>query len=350
MQLIYLWSGQFKAFLAKGLLNKMLLEDNPNRFVLLPIKHNTLWNLYKKAMASFWTAEELDFASDKRDWASLNDGQRLFIETVLAFFAASDGIINENLAANFMSEVQVPEARCFYGFQIAMENIHSETYGLLIESYVTDADRRAQLFDGLNTFKSIRAKADWALKWTSKEHASFGERLVAFACVEGISFSSSFCSIFYLKKQGLLCQGLGKSNELIARDEGMHRDFACELFKMLLPQERPSNDTIKDIIQECVDVETHFVNEALPVAIIGMNSKHMIQYVEFVADALAMALGLPKIYNSENPFPWMEVISLQGKTNFFEARVTEYSRPGVGLQDSNGIISVGHEFSLSEDF
>jgi ribonucleoside-diphosphate reductase beta chain len=322
-----------------------ILANNDDRFVLFPIKHRTLWDFYKKAEASFWTAEELDLEADKRDWAALNEGQRHFIETVLAFFAASDGIVNENLAANFMSEVQVPEARCFYGFQIAMENIHSETYSQLIETFVTDKERKAALFQGLQTFESIKAKGQWALKWTSRDHATFGERLVAFACVEGISFSSSFCAIFYLKKQGLMCHGLGKSNELIARDEGLHRDFACALFKLLREAEKPSVGTIHDIIQECVDVERQFVSEALPVALIGMNCADMCQYVEFIADSLCVALGVPKIYNSENPFQWMETIALSGKTNFFEARVTENARAGVGIDDE-----AGRTFTLNEDF
>ena len=320
----------------------MLLTENPDRFVLLPIKHTKLWSMYKQAEASFWTSEELDFEHDKREWPTLNDGQRLFIETVLAFFAASDGIVNENLAANFMSEVQLPEARCFYGFQIAMENVHSETYGLLIQSLVTDPARRLELFGGIKTFKSIQAKADWALKWTSREQ-SFGRRLVAFACVEGIAFSCSFCAIFYLKKQGLLCQGLGKSNELIARDEGLHRDFACELFKMLEPEERPSNEEVSTIIKECVEVERHFVTEALPVDLIGMNCRSMSLYLEFVADSLSVALGLPKIYETKNPFEFMENISLQGKTNFFEARVSEYARAGFGENNTE-------RFTVEEDF
>jgi ribonucleoside-diphosphate reductase beta chain len=321
-----------------------LLTENPNRFVLFPIQHDDLWTYYKQAEASFWTSEELDFEADKKDISKLTDGQRLFVETVLAFFAASDGIVNENLAANFMSEIQVPEARCFYGFQIAIENIHSETYSLLIESYVSDKTRRSELFQGLQNFKSIKAKADWALKWTSREYATFGERLVAFACVEGISFSSSFCAIFYLKKQNLLTNGLGKSNELIARDEGLHRDFACCLFGKLLESEKPSPETVKTIICECVDVERFFVNEALPVALIGMNAKLMEQYIEFVADALCMALGVEKVYNSQNPFDFMESIALQGKTNFFESRVTEYAKPGVGSKENH------HVFSMSEEF
>jgi len=322
-----------------------LLAENPDRFVLFPIKHPVLWSFYKQAEASFWTLEELDFESDKKDWASLNYGQRLFIETVLAFFAASDGIVNENLAANFMSEVQLPEARCFYGFQIAMENIHSETYSQLIDSFVKDKIRRQQLFQGLQTFPSIREKADWALKWTSRTSATFGQRLVAFACVEGISFSSSFCAIFYLKKQGLMCHGLGKSNELISRDEGLHRDFAVALYHMLSDSERPDASCVSTIIRECVDAERKFVKEALPISLIGMNVAQMIQYVEFVADALCVALGLPKLYEACNPFEWMELLSLQGKTNFFESRVTEYAK--AGIETSSSTVT---EFTLNADF
>jgi ribonucleoside-diphosphate reductase beta chain len=322
----------------------MALLANPNRFVLFPIKYKELWDFYKKAESCFWTAEELDLESDKRDWAKLNYGQKLFIETVLAFFAASDGIVNENLGANFFSEVQIPEARCFYGFQIAMENIHAETYSLLIETYVETQERRQQLFEGLQTFESIRAKGDWALKWTDKKKSTFGERLVAFACVEGIAFSSSFCAIFYLKKQGLMCHGLGKSNELISRDEGLHRDFACALFKILGDDEKPPTAVIHQIITECVDVEKAFVSEALPVSLIGMNAEQMQNYVKFVADSLCVALQVPKIYLTPNPFEWMEQLSLQGKTNFFESRVTEYAKAGVGTEDSS------LTFSLNEDF
>ena len=324
-----------------------LTELNHDRFVLFPIKYPKLWNFYKKAEASFWTAEELDMESDKRDWSRLTDGQKQFIETVLAFFAASDGIVNENLAANFFSEIQIPEARCFYGFQIAMENVHSETYSQLIETFVETPERRSFLFNGLKNFESVKCKADWALKWTSRESASFGERLLAFACVEGISFSSSFCAIFYLKKQGLMCHGLGKSNELISRDEGLHRDFACELFRMLEPEERPSKEKIKEIIESCVEAERFFVKEALPVSLIGMNADHMIQYVEFIADCLCSEIDTPKIFNSVNPFEWMEQISLQGKTNFFESRVTEYSRAGISTDQNH---KQQHTFSLEEEF
>jgi ribonucleoside-diphosphate reductase beta chain len=321
-----------------------LLTPNPSRFVLLPIKHREIWDFYKKAEASFWTAEELDLHADKRDWEKLNDGQKYFIETVLAFFAASDGIVNENLALNFLGEVQLPEARCFYGFQIAIENIHQEVYGQLIETFVSSPERRDELFNGLFKFNSIKAKGEWAIKWMDKSKCSFGERLVAFACVEGIAFSSSFCAIFYLKKQGLMCHGLGKSNELISRDEGLHRDFACALFKMLNDDEKPSEQKIHEIIRECVDVERQFVKEALPVALIGMNCDEMTKYVEFIADSLCIALGFSKLYNTCNPFEWMEGLSLMGKTNFFEARVSEYSLAGIGATAEE------NEFSLDADF
>jgi len=322
-----------------------VLDTNPDRFVLFPLKWPILWDYYKKAESAFWTLEELDFADDRRQYASLNDGQKQFIETVLAFFAASDGIVNENLAANFMSEVQIPEARCFYGFQIAMENIHSETYSQLIETFIEDPKRRQALFRGITTFPSIKAKADWALKWTSKgPERSFAQRLVAFACVEGISFSSSFCAIFYLKKQGLLCNGLGKSNELISRDEGLHRDFACALFKLLPPGESIRYDRVHEIVKECVDVETLFVREALPVSLIGMNADLMVQYVQFVADSLLQELGMPKMYKVGCPFEWMDQLSLQGKSNFFETRVTEYAKANVGVESTSRVFSLSEEF------
>ena len=325
------------------LFSEMPLTPNPDRFVLLPIKYPELWDFYKRAQASFWTAEELDFESDKRDWAKLNAGQRHFIETVLAFFAASDGIVNENLGVNFFNEVQIPEARCFYAFQMAMENVHSETYGQLIESFVESPQRRTELFQGMKTFSSIKKKAEWALCWMNKD-APFGERIVAFACVEGISFSSSFCAIFYLKKQGLMCQGLGKSNEFISRDEGLHRDFACAIYNMLDPVTQKVSETrIHEIIRGCVEVERDFVCEALPVSLIGMNSDQMQRYVEFVSDSLCVALGIKKLYNSSNPFEWMEHISLTGKTNFFEGRVGEYSKAGYGKEDKQ-------LFLLNEEF
>ncbi|MFC6996486.1 ribonucleoside-diphosphate reductase small subunit [Rufibacter roseus] len=316
-----------------------ILQENPNRFVLFPIQNDTVWQMYKQAEASFWTAEEIDLTPDMKDWEKLNDGERHFISHVLAFFAASDGIVNENLAINFMQEVQMPEARCFYGFQIMMENIHSETYSLLIDTYIKDQKEKDRLFNALETVPCVKKKGEWALKWINSE--SFTERLIAFAAVEGIFFSGSFCSIFWLKKRGLM-PGLTFSNELISRDEGLHCDFACLLYSMLvnkLPEER-----VHTIIRDAVSIEQEFVTDALPVDLIGMNAKLMTQYIEFVADRLLVALGCSKIYNATNPFDFMEMISLQGKTNFFEKRVGEYQKSGVmSDRDSN-------VFSLDEDF
>ncbi|ALI99140.1 ribonucleoside-diphosphate reductase small subunit [Rufibacter tibetensis] len=316
-----------------------LLQENPNRFVLFPIQNDAVWQMYKKAEASFWTAEEIDLTPDLKDWEKLNDGERHFISHVLAFFAASDGIVNENLAINFMQEVQLPEARCFYGFQIMMENIHSETYSLLIDTYIKDPQEKDRLFNALETVDCVKKKGEWALKWINSEN--FTERLIAFAAVEGIFFSGSFCSIFWMKKRGLM-PGLTFSNELISRDEGLHCDFACLLYSMLqnkLPEER-----VQMIIRDAVSIEQEFVTDALPVDLIGMNAKLMNQYIEFVADRLLVSLGCGKIYNSTNPFDFMELISLQGKTNFFEKRVAEYQKSGVmSDRDSN-------VFSLDEDF
>ncbi|MBF9253009.1 ribonucleotide-diphosphate reductase subunit beta [Pontibacter sp. 172403-2] len=316
-----------------------ILKENPNRFVLFPIQHDEVWQMYKKAEASFWTAEEIDLTQDLKDWESLNDGERHFISHVLAFFAASDGIVNENLAVNFMQEVQLPEARCFYGFQIMMENIHAETYSLLIDTYVKKQSEKDYLFNALETVPAVKKKGEWALKWINSEN--FTERLIAFAAVEGIFFSGSFCSIFWMKKRGLM-PGLTFSNELISRDEGLHCDFACLLYSMLqskLPEER-----VQAIIRDAVSIEQEFVTDALPVDLIGMNAKLMSQYIEFVADRLLVALGCGKIYNATNPFDFMEMISLQGKTNFFEKRVGEYQKAGVlGGSDKN-------VFSLDEDF
>ena len=317
------------------------LIENNERFVLFPIKYPEIWKMYKKAESSFWTAEELDLASDQADFDALNDGERHFIELTLAFFAASDGIVNENLASNFMSEVQVPEIRCFYGFQIMMENIHSEVYSLLIQTFVKDPIRRQQLFQGITTFPSIKAKAEWAMKWINRERP-FAERLVAFACVEGIAFSSAFASIFYLKKRGLMVHGLGTSNEFISRDEGMHRDFACLLYRNL--KDQAPAETVYEIIKECVQVESQFVQESLPVALIGMNNQSMIEYIQFIADSLVVALGLNKIYNTPNPFDWMENISLQGKTNFFEARVSEYSVANIGSTEEDRVFTLDADF------
>jgi ribonucleoside-diphosphate reductase beta chain len=316
-----------------------ILKENPNRFVLFPIQNDEVWQMYKKAEASFWTAEEIDLSQDLKDWENLNDGERHFISHVLAFFAASDGIVNENLAVNFMNEVQIPEARCFYGFQIMMENIHSETYSLLIDTYIKKQSEKDHLFNALETVPAVGKKGEWALKWIESEN--FAERLIAFAAVEGIFFSGSFCSIFWMKKRGLM-PGLTFSNELISRDEGLHCDFACLLYKMLvnkLPEER-----VQEIIRDAVTIEQEFVTDALPVDLIGMNAKLMSQYIEFVADRLLGELGCKKIYNSTNPFDFMEMISLQGKTNFFEKRVGEYQKAGVGGDKDKKV------FSLDEDF
>lgn len=312
--------------LAGELLPEPLLQDNPGRFVLFPIQNAEVWDMYKKAEASFWTAEEIDLASDLDDWRKLNNNEKHFVSHILAFFAASDGIVNENLAANFATEVQIPEARCFYGFQIAVENIHSETYSLLIDTYIRDNKERSHLLNAIETVPCVQKKADWALQWCERENASFAERCVAFAAVEGIFFSGSFCAIFWLKKRGLM-PGLCFSNELISRDEGLHCDFACLLYKQLvnkLPEER-----IAEIITNAVEIEKEFISDALPVELIGMNSNLMRQYIEFCADRLLVALGCSKHYGTANPFEWMEMISLQGKTNFFEKRVGEYQKAGV---------------------
>lgn len=321
--------------------NEPILADNPGRFVLFPIEHDDIWNFYKKSEASFWTAEEIDLSADLVDWKSkLNDNERHFIKHVLAFFAASDGIVNENLAENFVAEVQYTEAKFFYGFQIMMENIHSETYSLLIDTYITDTAEKNKLFNAIETMDCVRKKADWALRWI--DEGSFQERLIAFAAVEGIFFSGSFCSIFWLKKRGLM-PGLSFSNELISRDEGMHCDFACLLYNDHVVN-KLGVDTITMIIKDAVDIEKEFVTDSLPVNLIGMNADLMCQYIEFVADRLLAALRCPKIFNVENPFPWMDIISLQGKTNFFEKRVGDYQKSGVMAEREKQV------FSLDEDF
>jgi ribonucleotide reductase beta subunit family protein with ferritin-like domain len=300
-----------------------------------------MWEMYKKAEASFWTAEELDLAHDHKDWEKLSDNERHFISHVLAFFAASDGIVNENLAINFMSEVQAAEARCFYGFQIAIENIHSEVYSLLIDTYIRDNAEKATLFNAIETIPCVTRKASWALKWLNRDNAAFAERIIAFAAVEGIFFSGSFCAIFWLKKRGLM-PGLSFSNELISRDEGMHCDFACLLYSKLV--NRLPESTIFSIIGEAVDIESEFVKDALPVELIGMNSGLMIQYIQFCADRLLVALGYGKLYSATNPFDWMDMISLQGKTNFFEKRVSEYSKSGVGVDSAQQVIAFDEDF------
>lgn len=317
-----------------------ILQENPNRFVLFPIEHHDIWEMYKKQEACIWTAEEIDLAQDLNDWRNrLNDDERYFIKNVLAFFAASDGIVNENLAENFVSEVQYTEAKFFYGFQIMMENIHSETYSLLIDTYIQDPAEKDKLFRAIETIPAVSKKAEWALKWISSPH--FQERLIAFAAVEGIFFSGSFCSIFWLKKRGLM-PGLSFSNELISRDEGMHCDFAVMLHNNHLAN-RVSEERIKEIIMSALEIEKQFITESLPVRLIGMNSDLMKQYLEFVADRLLVDLGCSKAYNSENPFDFMVNIALQGKVNFFEKRNGEYQKSGV-------MNSSGGEFIMDGDF
>ena len=319
-----------------------LLSPNAERFSLFPIQYDDIHEFYKKAQASYWTAEELDLAQDIEDWAKLTGDEQHFIKQVLAFFAGSDGIVNENIASRFCAEIQVPEARAFYTFQQAMETVHSETYSLLIETYVRDGDEKKLLFNAVNTSPSIASKAQWATKWMSST-STFAERLVAFACVEGIHFSASFCAIFWLKKRGLM-PGLSFSNQLISRDEGLHTDFACLLYSKLL--DKLPAATIVDIIKEAVEVEHKFVRDALPVAVIGMNAESMCEYVEFVGDRLLLALGVDKVFETPNPFAWMEGISLQGKTNFFEARVAEYQRAGV----MQGSTASARHLTLDADF
>lgn len=318
-----------------------ILEENKDRFVLFPIQHDDIWEYYKKAEASFWTAEEIDMASDLVDWnKKLNDDERHFIKHVLAFFAASDGIVNENLAENFLSEVQYTEAKFFYGFQIAIENIHSETYSLLIDTYIKDDKEKKRLFNAIDTMDCIKKKADWALRWI--EEGSFQERLIAFAAVEGIFFSGSFCSIFWLKKRGLM-PGLAFSNELISRDEGLHCDFACLLYNNHVENKLPKEKIVK-IILDAVEIEKEFIIDALPVRLIGMNSDLMSQYIEFVADRLLLELNCEKQFNVNNPFDFMDMISIQGKTNFFEKRVGEYQKAGVSEGDNT------QSFTMDEDF
>ena len=317
-----------------------LLTENKNRFVLFPIQHDDIWQMYKQAEASFWTAEEIDLSPDLADWERLNDGERHFVSHVLAFFAASDGIVNENLAVNFLSEVQYPEAKCFYGFQVMSENIHSETYSLLIDTYVRDSREKNKLFNALETVPCVAKKGEWALKWINSE--TFVERLIAFAAVEGIFFSGSFCSIFWLKKRGLM-PGLSFSNELISRDEGLHCEFACLLYTRHI-KNKLSQERVYEIILDAVRIEKEFITEALPVALIGMNADLMTQYIEYVADFWLQRLGYAKYYNTPNPFDFMTTISLQGKTNFFEKRVGEYQKAGV-MGEKEAV-----KFSLDEDF
>jgi ribonucleotide reductase beta subunit family protein with ferritin-like domain len=319
-----------------------ILKENKNRYVLFPIKNYEVWEMYKKHVASFWTADEIDFAGDLVDWEKLNDNEKHFIKYVIAFFAASDGIVLENLTENFINDVQLPEARCFYGFQAAMENIHSETYSLLIDTYIKDEEEKTFLFNSIETIPCIKTKAEWCLKWMN-EDCAFIQRLVAFACVEGIFFSGSFCAIFWLKKRGLM-PGLTFSNELISRDEGLHQKFACLLYKQA--KHKLQENLIYQIVKEAVNCEKQFIIEAIPCSLIGMNSTLMSQYIEYVADVLLYDLGCNKLFNVKNPFPFMEMISLQGKANFFEKRESSYQKSGVmeSLKKEKKI------FSIEEDF
>lgn len=320
-------------------LTEPLLAPDDNRFVMFPIKYDDIWQMYKKQIDCFWRAEEIDLSKDLDNWNSLNQDEKYFISMILAFFAASDGIVLENLASRFMNDVQISEARAFYGFQIAMENIHSETYSLLIETYIKDTEEKHKFFNAIEHFPCIKKKSDWAQKWINDNRSSFATRLVAFACIEGIFFSGAFCSIYWLKKRGLM-PGLTFSNELISRDEALHCEFAVLLYSKLL--KKVDKARINEIIKEAVDIEIEFICEALPCKLIGMNADLMTQYIKFVADRLAVQLGYKKIYNVENCFPWMELISLESKTNFFEKRVSEYALATVtGKEDA---------FDISEDF
>eukprot|EP00933_Yihiella_yeosuensis_P068155 TRINITY_DN734_c0_g1_i3.p1 TRINITY_DN734_c0_g1~~TRINITY_DN734_c0_g1_i3.p1 ORF type:complete len:498 (-),score=151.94 TRINITY_DN734_c0_g1_i3:89-1582(-) len=322
-----------------------LLKENPGRWVMFPLKHPAVWEMYKKHEASFWTAEEIDLSQDNKDYDNLSSDEQHFVKHVLAFFAASDGIVLENLAGAFSTEIQIPEARAFYGFQMAMENIHSETYSLLIDQYIKDPDEKDNVFNAITTMPAVREKAEWAIQWMNRE-ASFAERLVAFAAVEGVLFSGSFCAIYWLKKRGLM-PGLTFSNELISRDEGLHAEFACLIYGML--ENKLPEDVVHDLIRGAVNVERQFICEALSCDLIGMNKNQMTKYIEFVADRLLTALGHSKIYNASNPFDWMELISLQGKTNFFEKRVGEYQKAGV-MAGATGEQDEQRGFCLDMDF
>lgn len=310
-----------------------ILTESPSRWCMFPVQYESVWRYYKQAVASFWTVEEVDLSQDVAHWERLTGDERYFVKTVLAFFAQADGIVLENLGCRFMQDVQIPEARAFYGMQIFMENVHSEMYSLMIDAYIKDAAEKAALFGAIDTTPCVRAKAMWALKWIQDESASFAQRLVAFAVVEGVFFSGSFCAIFWLKKRGLM-PGLTFSNELISRDEGLHTDFACHLYGLL--QDKLGAAEVARIVAEAVDIEREFVRDSLPVGLIGMNADLMTDYIEFVADRLLGALGAPKAYGKQNPFPWMDQICLEGKTNFFERRVGEYQKAGVMNEGDHG--------------
>jgi ribonucleoside-diphosphate reductase beta chain len=318
-----------------------LLRDNPGRFVIFPIVHKEIWDMYEKEIASFWTVAEVDLSKDGAHWEKLTSDEKHFISHILAFFAASDGIVNENLASRFMREVQVPEARCFYGFQIAMENIHGQMYSLLIDTYIKDSTEKTRLLNAIETIPCVEKKAKWALQWIDNEEADFATRLMAFSIVEGIFFSGAFCAIFWLKERGVM-PGLTTSNEFISRDEGLHTQFACLLYSML--KHKLSKTKAYAMMRQAVQIEKEFITESLPCALIGMNAKMMASYIQFVADRLLVQLGYPKLYDTPNPFPFMERISLEGKTNFFEKRVAEYAKVGVGRDKEKMVFSTEEEF------
>jgi ribonucleoside-diphosphate reductase subunit M2 len=317
------------------------LDPNPDRFAIYPIRHDEIFGMYKRAVACFWTPEEVDLARDLNDWSKLTPPEQHFIQTVLAFFATSDGIVNENLVQNFASEIQTPEARCFYGFQIAMENIHNEMYSIMINTFVRDPNTRDSLFRATENIPAIQRKAQWTLAWCDSRRRTFAERLIAFAIVEGVFFSGAFCAIFWLKQRGLM-PGLGFSNELISRDEALHCEFACLIHKQLLSPTSPRR--IREILSEAVEIEQEFVRDALPVSLIGMNADLMCQYIEFVADRLLILLEQPRLYEATNPFEWMHTISLRGKTNFFEKRVSEYAKSRVGVPPQDHIFDTNAQF------
>lgn len=320
-------------------------SDHVKRYTLFPIQHDDVWKMYKKAVAAFWTVEEIDLSKDIRDWSKLNSDEKHFVSMVLAFFAGSDGIVLENLAERFMKDIDIPEVRSFYSFQTASETIHSETYSLLIDTLIKGSDNKMKLFDAINNYDCIKKKADWAIKWINDDDSSFSKRLIAFAAVEGIFFSGSFCSIFWLKKRGLM-PGLSLSNEFISRDEGMHTEFAVLIYHKFA--DKLDESIIKEIITNAVEIEKEFILEALPCNLIGINSSSMSTYIEFVADRLLLQLGCSKVYNSSNPFSFMEMISMEGKTNFFEKRVSEYSKANMHTNDN--IVSSLREFSMDASF
>tara|TARA_B100000780_G_C21124191_1_gene455735 strand:+ start:1013 stop:1981 length:969 start_codon:yes stop_codon:yes gene_type:complete len=322
-------------------MNEPLLQKQDNRFVIFPIQHDSIWRAYKNAVATFWTPEEVQLTKDKNDWEKLSDNERYFIENVLAFFAGSDGIVIENLGKRFMDDIEIPEVRAFYSYQMFIENVHSEMYSLLIDTYIDDISKKSKLFNAINTIPCIKKKAEWAIRWIDDIESNFATRLIAFAIVEGIFFSGSFCSIYWLKKRGLM-PGLTFSNELISRDEGMHTDFAVLLYSMI--SNKLNKETIIEMFKDAVTIEKAFIIDSIPCNLIGMNSDLMSQYIEFVADRLVTQLGYEKIWETKNPFDFMELISLRPKSNFFEVRVGEYKKSGIGKTKEHSAFAISDEF------